>query len=135
TEADLAVPANTLANLAAYYSAGAQSPISAADIQAPNPGVSVALASIFAIPTLQYTIASASAPANTFGSIGQYYGLSPDAVAALFLDVPGLFPADTTLQLDSQSFDVKTSAAPGNIAIDLVRENLGAPGTLPINPT
>ena len=135
TEADLTDPAKTLANLATYYSAGATTAISATDIQNLNPGVQVGLASVFAIPSIQYVIAQSSAPGNTFGSIGTYYGLSPDAVAALFLDVPGIFPTGATLSLDSQTFDLSTSSAPGNIAIELVRKNLGQPAALPSNPT
>lgn len=48
--ADLHDPATTLANLAAYYSAGARQPISAADIASFNPGVAVRLGALFAIP-------------------------------------------------------------------------------------
>jgi hypothetical protein len=135
TAADLTDPTKTLANLATYYSAGAKTTITATDIQNLNPGVPVALASVFAIPSIQYVVAQNSAPGNTFGSIGIYYGLSPDAIATLFLDVPSIFTAGATLSLDSQTFDLSASAAPGNISIELVRQNLGQPATLPSNPT
>jgi hypothetical protein len=135
TAADLTDPTKTLATLATYYSAGAKTAITATDIQNLNPVVPVALASVFAIPSIQYVVTQTAAPGNTFGSIGTYYGLSPDAVASLFLDVPGVFTAGATLSLDSQTFDLSASAAPGNISIELVRENLGQPATLPSNPT
>ena len=137
-QSDLANPANTLNNLAAYYSVGAQNPITGQDIQNHNPGVTVKLGSVYYIPTIRYVVAPAptpgSAPGNTFGSMSAYYGLSVDEMAINALKVGGLFAANTVLSIDTQVFDLRSTLGPRNIGMLLERVNLGTP-TLPDNPT
>lgn len=133
--ADLHDPATTLANLAAYYSAGARQPISAADIASFNPGVAVRLGALFAIPPIAYVVAAAAAPGNRLGSIAAYYGLALDALAVGAAQVGGLFPAGAPISIATQLFDVRPSLRPGNLAVQLARANMGQPPDLPPNPT
>src|SRR6185437_10133130 len=130
-QADVTNPSQTLANLAAYYSVGAQSAISAQDIQNYNPGVQVALGTVFYIPQINYVVAPAStpgaAPGNTFGSMAAYYGLSLDAIAVDALNIGGLFPANSTLTINAQTFDLRSMLGPGNVNFDLTRVNYGPP--------
>lgn len=134
-QADLANPATALDTLAAYYSAGAVTAITGAQIQAYNPGVPVALGSVFRIPVLSYKVSAGAAPGATFGSIAKYYGLSPDAVAVNARAVGGLFPAGTVLTIDTTLLDLRSTLGPGNVGVRLERDNLGEPPALPPNPT
>jgi hypothetical protein len=137
-QADVTNPSQTLANLAAYYSVGAQSAISAQDIQNYNPGVQVALGTVFYIPQINYVVAPAStpgaAPGNTFGSMAAYYGLSLDAIAVDALNIGGLFPANSTLTINAQTFDLRSMLGPGNVNFDLTRVNYGPPSDNPSDP-
>jgi LysM repeat protein len=132
---DLANPGTALDTLASYYSAGAVTAITGAQIQAYNPGVPVALGSVFHIPPLSYKVSAGAAPGATFGSIGKYYGLSPDAVAVNARAVGGLFPAGTALTIDTTLLDLRSTLGPGNVGVRLERDNLGEPPVLPPNPT
>ena len=138
TQSDVSNPNQTLANLATYYSVGAQSAISAQDIQNYNPGVSVALGAVFYIPPINYAVAPAStpgaAPGNTFGSIAAYYGLSLDAIAVDALNVGGLFPANSALTVNAQTFDLRSMLGPGNVNFELTQVNYGAPPDNPSDP-
>ncbi|MBV9774528.1 MAG: LysM peptidoglycan-binding domain-containing protein, partial [Gemmatimonadetes bacterium] len=135
TQADLANPSTTLDTLAAYYSAGAVKPITGAGIQAYNPGVPVALGSVFYIPDLQYAVAAAAPPGNQLGKMAAYYGLSPDAVAVNARAVGGLFPAGTVLTIDTTLLDLRSTLGPGNVGLQLERRNAGEPPVLPPDPT
>jgi len=122
--------ATTLAELATYYSVGAKKPISAQDIQNFNPGVTVELGAVFYIPTINYVVSPAtgnSAPGDTFAKMAAYYGMSVDAIATNAREVSGLFPAGTTLNIDTELFDLRSTLGPGNIGIALERVNPGEP--------
>jgi len=127
SEDDLADPGQTLATLAAYYSQGAGPAITAADIQAFNPNVPVALGSVFYIPTVNYAVSPTAAPGNTFAQLADYYGISVAAIAVRALGVGGLFAAGTVLAIDTQSFDLRTQLPPGNITFALTRDDPGPP--------
>lgn len=131
---DVTDPGATLATLAAYYSQGAAKPITAADIAAFNPGVSVALGAVFYIPAVEYVVAATAAPGQTLGSIASYYGISLDALAVLVGDTGKLLVAGTVLNLDTQALEPRATIGPANVGIALERANLGAP-TLPPDPT
>jgi LysM repeat protein len=133
TPADLALSGDVLTNLATYYSKGAQSPITAADIGGFNPGVKPALYSVFRIPPIVY-VASAANAGNTFASMRDYYGLSINALADLARGVSGIFAKNQTLTVDSISRDVQPALGTGNIGVALTRANLGAPPDLPASP-
>ncbi len=137
--ADLVDPSKTLDNLAAYYSVGAQQPISGADIASFNPGVAVELAAVFYIPAINYVVAAATtpgaSPGQTLSSMAAYYGLSLEAMAVDAREVVGLFPQGAVLTIDSQLFDLRSTLGPRNVGIQLERANLGEPPTLPPNPT
>lgn len=132
--ADVVDPGTTLARLAAYYSAGAQTPITADDIAAINPGVVVELAAVFYIPTVRYVVAAGAAPGTKLGAIAAYYAISLDALAVLAFGVDGLLVAGTVLAVDTQGFELRTTLGPANVGIALERANLGEP-VLPPNPT
>lgn len=132
--ADVVNPATTLETLAAYYSQGAETPITAADIVKLNPGVAVALGAVFYIPTVVYVVANNAKPGQTLDSIARYYGLSLDALAVRVAAVPKLLVAGTVLNLDTQALEPRTTIGPANLGIALERANLGEP-TLPPNPT
>ncbi|HEX8130154.1 MAG TPA: hypothetical protein VF527_13710, partial [Pyrinomonadaceae bacterium] len=121
-------------NFAAYYSKGAAQAITGSDIAAFNPGVPVALYSVFRIPPVTYVV-SASAPGNSFASLASYYDLSSDALGDLTRNVAGLFAAGSTLATDSQNYDVQPALGTGNVGVELSRANLGTPPDLPANPT
>jgi len=133
-QADLTDPSQTLANLATYYSQGAQDTITATDIQNNNPGVPVTLGSVFYIPTVSYLVSTASAPGASFGSMAAYYGISLDAISIDAMNVPGLFPKDSTLQINTQVFDLRSMLGPGNVSFELTRTNYGAPPDNPADP-
>ncbi|MBT2117094.1 LysM peptidoglycan-binding domain-containing protein [Dyella sp. LX-66] len=132
--ADVANPATTLETLATYYSQGAATPITAADIVKLNPGVAVALGAVFFIPAVEYVVAANAKPGQTLGSIANYYGLSLDALAVLIAAVPRLLMAGTVLNLDTQALEPRSTIGPANLGIALERANLGQP-SLPVNPT
>lgn len=138
-QADFTDPTKTLETLAAYYSVGARSPITAQAIADLNPGVQVQLGAVFVIPAISYVVAPASkpgtAPGDSFESIARYYGLSVDAVAVCAMAVGGLFPAGTRLEINTQLFDLYSTLGPGNLSFRLERANLGEPPELPSNPT
>ncbi len=135
TPSDMAA-GNVLESFAAYYSRGAKSPVTAADIAAFNPGVAVALYSVFRIPSLAYVVSSdPGGPGDTFEKISRYYALPADALAGLARDVAGIFPKGFTPATDSLGLDVQPALGLGNIGMALTRENPGAPPDLPANPT
>jgi len=124
-------PATTLADLATYYSVGASTPISAQEIQNFNPGVTLELGAVFYIPPINYIISPATtpgtAPGNTFAEIAAYYGVSVDEIATNARLVSGIFAAQTTLSINTELFDLRSTLGPGNIGIALQRVNLGEP--------
>lgn len=128
---------NVLDNFAAYYSKGAQSPVTAAGIADFNPGVPVALYSVFRIPALTYVVSADSnnAPGNTYASLAHYYDLTADALGDLTRGVAGLFASGTQLATDSRIYDVQPALGTGNVGVELTRQNLGDPPDLPANPT
>lgn len=133
TQSDISA-GNVLENLAKYYSAGAEQAISATDISNFNPGVQPEVYSVFRIPPITYVVSSANAGSN-FGSMQNYYDLSPDALADLARNVSGIFPQNTTLKTDSISRDVQPALGTGNVGIEVTRANPGDPPDLPVNPT
>lgn len=135
TQKDLTNPSQTLANLATYYSQGAVKAISAADIQNFNPGVPVALGSVFYIPQIEYVVNSGNSPGNKFSQMAAYYGLSLNAMAVNALHVPGLFPKDTVLTIDTQLFELRSALGPGNVSFELTRANYGTPPDNPSDPS
>lgn len=132
--ADVVDPSTTLATLATYYSQGAQTPITGAEIAAFNPGVAVALGAVFYLPTVRYVVATTAAPGITLGSIAAYFGISRAALAVLVGDVDGAIAAGTVLVLDTQAREPRATLGPANLGVALTRANLGPP-TLPANPT
>jgi hypothetical protein len=134
-QSDLTDPAKTLANLAADYSVGAQTPITAENIQDFNPGVTVALGGVYYIPAINYVVSTSPGPGDTFASISAYYGLSMDAAAVDAREVGGIFPANTTLDIATQLLDLRPTLGPGKIGILLEPKNFGVPCKLPPNPT
>ncbi len=138
-QGDVTDPTNTLEKLAAYYSVGARTPITAQAIADLNPGVPVQLGAVFAIPAISYIVAPAAkpgtAPGDSFESIARYYGLSIDAAAVCAMGVGGLFPSGTRLDINTQLFDLYSTLGPGNLSFRLGRVNLGEPPELPANPT
>ncbi|TKC87272.1 LysM peptidoglycan-binding domain-containing protein [Trinickia terrae] len=127
TQADLTDPGLTLTALAAYYSEGAVTPITAQEIADYNPGVPVALGSVFYIPPVSYRVAAKSAPGDTFAAMASYYGISLDAMSVLALTVAGLLPAGAVLTIDTQSFDLRNQLPAGNVSFSLSRADLGLP--------
>lgn len=122
--------------VAAYYSVGAATPITAAELQAYNPGITPALGAAVRIPALTYVVGSATGgPGNTFAGLAGYYGLSDDALGAAAATVPGLFAAGATPTVDSEQRDVVHGLGTGNAGVELTRANLGDPPDLPQNPT
>jgi hypothetical protein len=134
-QADVVNPNQTLTNLATYYSQGAQQTISATDIQNFNPGVQVALGAVFYIPQINYVVNSGNAPGNTFSKMAAYYGLSMDAMAINALNVGGLFPQNTALNINTQVFDLRSTLGPGNVSFELSRTNYGTPPDNPVDPS
>jgi hypothetical protein len=134
TQADVTNPGQTLANLATYYSQGAQTAITAADIQNFNPGVQVALGAVFYIPPVNYVVNAVNAPGNTFAKMAAYYALSLDALAVNALNVGGLFSQNTVLAVNTQVFDLRSTLGPGNVSFELSRTNYGDPPDNPADP-
>lgn len=135
TAQDVVDPAQTLNNLATYYSVGAVTPIIGAQIASNNPGVSVTAGATFAIPPVTYAVNTALAPGGNFTSLANYYALSTDAIAVAAANVPALFAAATTLSINTLSQDAQATQAPDNLSFLLTRANLGTPDPLPPSPT
>ncbi|NER45737.1 MAG: peptidoglycan-binding protein [Symploca sp. SIO1A3] len=125
----------TLNRLAAYFSAGVTSPISGQEIANFNPGVEVELAAVFYIPDVTYVVNGSNPPGNSFNSMASYYGISLDEVARSAFAVNGIFPANDTVTINSQLFQLRPQLPPRNLGIELQRVNLGEPPALPPNPT
>lgn len=135
TPDDLAT-GNVLQSFAAYYSKGAKTPITEADITAFNPGVPVALYSVFRIPPIVYVVsADAGGPGTTFDSLAAYYALPVEALADLVRNVAGTFAKGATLATDSIDLDAQPALGLGNIGLALTRADLGTPPDLPPDPT
>ncbi|HVZ37960.1 MAG TPA: peptidoglycan-binding protein [Candidatus Kapabacteria bacterium] len=119
-----------------HYNAGAAVPITVAQLTAYNPGVPVALYSVFRFPPITYNVSTAAGgPGNLFPGLSDYYGLSLDALAKLAALVPKIFAANATINTDSEDFDAQPALGIGNVAVELSRVNLGDPPDLPPNPT
>lgn len=127
----------TLANLAAYYSVGAQAPITASDISSYNPGVTIATGASFAIPPITYVVdpALSAGPGTNFASMAGYYALSIEALAVLAATIEKLFSSGTVLVINTLSQDVMATQPPGNLSFSIERANLGTPETPPSNAT
>ncbi|MEG2029362.1 MAG: hypothetical protein RR376_01795 [Janthinobacterium sp.] len=129
TRQDMAAPApaQPLDAVAAYYSAGATA-LSAAQIAAYNPGVTVALGATLRIPPLVYRVPPTSdGPGNTFAALAAYYGVPVDALALGAAATPGLFADGAVLDVDSLCLDAQATLAPGNLSFQLQRANDGVP--------
>ena len=131
TAADTADPGQTLTALAAYYSAGAVTALTAGDISAYNPGVGVATGATFAIPPVTYKVNPAPKPGGSLQSLSNYYGLPVASLAVLAADVAGLYPAGATLNVDMIDQDTQATQPPGNLGFTLSRANLGTPDAPP----
>lgn len=130
---DMADPGDALTAIAQHYSAGAASPVTAEQIKAFNPGVEVALGAVFYLPAISYTITAGAAPGNTFAKIAAYYGVGLDAVALWAADAAGLFADGAQPTVRTRTYQLDSRIAPGNLGIELTRENPGPP-ELPENP-
>lgn len=115
--------ATILDNLAAYYSVGAVTPLSGADIARINPGVSAANGIALFIPTLTYAVSSAPAPGASLQALADYYGLSLDSIAVTAAPVQGLLDTEQTLQIDTSTFDLQAVHGQGNVAFSVERDN------------
>src|SRR5215472_742800 len=131
TAQDVVDPSQTLNNLATYYSVGAVTAITGAEIASNNPGVSVVAGATFAIPPVTYAVNTALAPGGNFTSLANYYALSTDAIAVAAANVAGLLAAATVLSIDTLSQDTHATQAPDNLSFMLTRANLGSPDQLP----
>ena len=131
--ADVGAGKDPLQALATYYSSGAVTPISKADIAAFNPGVAVAALAVFRIPPFTYAVA-AGGPGNSFASIAAYYAADFSALAFQARAVPGLF-AGPTIRIDPLSYDAQPNLGLGNSGVTLERERGSPPQQLPKNPT
>jgi LysM repeat protein len=137
TAQETAVPAQTLDNLATYYSVGALVPMTGAEIATNNPGVAVVAGATFQIPPFTYVVNASlnPGPGGDFTSLAAYYALPMAAIAVAAADTGGLFAADTTINIDTLSQDTQATQAPDNLSFLLTRDNLGTPAQLPPNPT
>ncbi len=127
TPADLAA-GDVLEKLAERFSVGVETPITAADIQNFNPGLTAELYAVFRIPPIRYVVSpAAEGPGDSLGSMHRYYGLSIDALSYAARQVPEPFAAGTILNTDSQNFDAQPALGVGNIDIEMTRADLGDP--------
>ncbi|MDQ3933509.1 MAG: LysM peptidoglycan-binding domain-containing protein [Actinomycetota bacterium] len=116
-----------LTAIAAYYSRGAQAPISKADLTGFNPGVTATLGAAVRIPPLTCVPStSGDGPGPTFASLAAYYGLSYDALGFCARSVPGLYPP-RTLTVDPLERDVHPGVGNGNAGVSLTRSALPDP--------
>lgn len=115
-------PDTILENLAAYYSVNAEPPITAQDIKDINPGVTPANGVALFIPTVNYQVSGQAAPGNTFTSLAAYYGLNVDTVAVIAANVSGIFPEKAVLNVDTQTFESRSTFGQGNAGFVIERE-------------
>ncbi len=127
----------TLNVLAAYYSVGALTPVTAQNILDYNPGVTVSVGATVRIPPLVYQVnpTLAGGPGNTFANMAAYYSLSVQALAVSAAMVSAPYAASTTINIDTLEQDSQATQDPGNMSFMLERKNLGVPEPLPQNPT
>jgi hypothetical protein len=122
TPADVA-SGNVFQTVAAYYSRNAAAPITAAQLQAYNPGVTGALYAVLMIPTVTYVAVTG----DTFTGVAGYFRLALEQLGALAQTASPLLAGTPTLNVDSQSFSQTASIGVGNTGITLERANLGPP--------
>ncbi|NDY74239.1 hypothetical protein DO021_20415 [Desulfobacter hydrogenophilus] len=124
--------------LADYYSEGAIEPITKQDILDYNPGTKVESLSVFRIPAFNYRVEPAAAPGASFAALGDYYGISNDALGYQARNVARLFPAGAVLTIDTVVFDAQQNLGCGNTGMSVLRERGFEPDpshsdTYPIN--
>ncbi|HEX2020061.1 MAG TPA: hypothetical protein VGO17_14075, partial [Aurantimonas sp.] len=127
--ADVGAGKDPLAALAAYYSAGAASPLTAADVANHNPGVPIEALTVFRIPDFVYTVQSAS-PGNSFNAMAAYYQTERAALGHAARDVADLF-VGPTLTVDPLARDATPNLGSGNAALTIERER----GSEPASPS
>ncbi len=132
TAADVA--AGAYAAVARRYSAGAVTPLSAADVEAYNPGAATVAGRTLRVPPVTCTIGSAGAPGTTLAALGGYFGLSTDALAAALRDVAA-FPRSAELAVDSQQHDAHGWLGTGNAGVAVTRPRPEDPRQLGSSPT
>jgi LysM repeat protein len=120
--------AQTLDTIAAYYSAGAVTPISGADITQINPKTPVVEGAVLFIPN--FTCKPGPAPGTTLSTIAQYYGLTIDALAVSIREVKGLF-GQAPITIDSLTYDLQATSGTNNLAFEITREAYPQPVNTP----
>lgn len=135
TDADAAT-GDPLAAVARRYSNGAADELDPDRLRAYNPGVDALSGAVLRIPPLVYVCGTAAEPGPgvTFGSVGAWYGLSPDAVGAAARGTAP-FPPGTELVVDPQERDPRPGPGTGNVGVRLTRTVAGEAGPLPQDPT
>ncbi|MGC1498134.1 MAG: LysM domain-containing protein [Sulfitobacter sp.] len=119
--------------IAEYFSVGAATALTAAQIEAWNPGITGEALSVYRVPDFIYVVGDAG-PGKTLQRIADYYGIDVPAVAFAARDVAGLFAA-STLKIDPVAMEATPNLGPGNTALYMERARTAPPKKLPDAPT
>lgn len=124
TQADIN-SGNIFATVAAYYSVGAATQITAQALMAYNNNITPALYSLLLIPPTTYVVGQIG---TTIGNIASRLGLRNETLGYLAADIAGLFQTNPviTITVDSQSYSAVSALGLSNAGIELTRANFGS---------
>lgn len=126
-------PNDTLDTVAAYFSSGAQTPITAAQLQQQNPGVTPGAMALLYIGNIVYRVTTgAGTPRTTLQGLASYYGISLDGLSFANAGTKGLFGNGTVLKINDQAVSRTSAQQPGTGGFVLTRQ---APPAIPKNPS
>lgn len=126
-------PNDTLDTVASYFSSGAQTPITAAQLQQQNPGVTPGPTVLLYIGTIVYKVTTgAGTPRSSLQGLANYYGVSMDALSFANAGTKGIFPQGTVLKINDQVVSRTSAQQPGTGGFVLTRQ---APKPIPKNPS
>lgn len=126
-------PSDTLDTVASYFSSGAQTPITAAQLQQQNPGVTPGPTVLLNVGTIVYKVTSGpGTPRSSLQGLVNYYGVSLDALSFANAGTKGIFPQGTVLKINDQVVSRTSAQQPGTGGFVLTRQ---APPAIPKDPS
>jgi hypothetical protein len=126
-------PDDTFDTVASYFSSGAQTPITAAQLQQQNPGVTPGPTVLLYVGNIVYKVTTgAGTPRSTLQGFIDYYRVSMDALSFANAGTKGIFPQGTALKINDQVVNRTSAQQPGTGGFVLTRQ---APPAIPKNPS
>lgn len=133
TMADIATGKSAAEIVAERFSAGAETPLHAADVAAHNPGVADAALTVWRVPDFTYLV-QADGPGATLSAMADYYGTGVPELGFSAAATKGFF-AGPTVTIDPVALTARQLQGNGNASITLERERPAPLEPLPSDPT